>query len=102
MEYIPGETNVVADSLSRIYSANSTGTVHAASEFISDNIAGDLLADLSSILSSVSCPVLTNVSVALASAALPTAAPKWDLLAMAPLSSPTTLQAHVVPPPHDG
>ena len=34
IEYIPGDTNVLADALSRIYSDDSSNTVRAASEFV--------------------------------------------------------------------
>src|SRR5882762_2077656 len=35
VEYIPGNTNVLADALSWLYSADTSGTVRAASEFVS-------------------------------------------------------------------
>ncbi|KAF7371586.1 Transcription factor [Mycena venus] len=34
IEYIPGTTNILADALSRIYSADEPGTMRAASEFV--------------------------------------------------------------------
>ncbi|EJD36662.1 hypothetical protein AURDEDRAFT_36803, partial [Auricularia subglabra TFB-10046 SS5] len=37
VEYIPGETNVLADGLSRIYSDDQPGTVRATSEIICDD-----------------------------------------------------------------
>ena len=37
LHYIPGEANTMADSLSRIYSADTLGTVRATSEFVSED-----------------------------------------------------------------
>jgi len=92
VEYIPGETNIVADSLSRIYSADSTGTVRVASKFVSDDILGDLPTDVRSVLSSVSRPILTDAAIALASAALPSTISTQDQSAVAPLPTCTVPQ----------
>ncbi len=40
IEYIPGETNTLADALSRIYSDEPVGIVRASSEYVGDDGAG--------------------------------------------------------------
>lgn len=55
--HVPGETNQLANSLSRIYSDEAKGTVHAVSEYVSveeENSPSVL------ILNMVSSPVYTN------------------------------------------
>jgi hypothetical protein len=44
IEYIPGETNVLADALSRMYGGEMNGTVRAEGEFVLDKEEDDKLA----------------------------------------------------------
>ncbi|KAF9447434.1 hypothetical protein P691DRAFT_609894, partial [Macrolepiota fuliginosa MF-IS2] len=60
--YIPGNTNVVADALSRMYSDEPRGTVWAASEYVTaeeENTPSKILLDL------VTSPLYTDKALAL-------------------------------------
>ncbi|KZT18656.1 hypothetical protein NEOLEDRAFT_1019852, partial [Neolentinus lepideus HHB14362 ss-1] len=67
IHYIPGETNVLADALSRIYSDEPLRIVRAESEYVGDDGTGR--DDLGLCLAYVnvelgcSCPVYTDPSV---------------------------------------
>jgi RNase H-like domain found in reverse transcriptase/Reverse transcriptase (RNA-dependent DNA polymerase) len=54
VQYIPGDTNVLADALSRIYSADAPGTVRAESEFVSDDAEGGIPVAVARVLDAVS------------------------------------------------
>lgn len=65
IHYIPGETNVLADALSRIYSDEPLGTVRAASEYVEDDEFKDegienFVRTFVAALGSLSSPVYTG------------------------------------------
>lgn len=62
IEYIPGETNVLADALSRMYSDESKGTVRAFSEYVT---VEEENAPLRILLSLVTSPLYTGGSLLL-------------------------------------
>jgi len=69
IQYIPGETNILADSLSRIYSDEPTGVVRSLSEYLSKDFDSDdetgFLPSWRSLSSSaeLSSPVYTGSAV---------------------------------------
>ena len=66
IEYIPGETNILADALSCVYSADPVGTVRAASEYVVDDDEAAVPAYVDRILDEFSRPVFTDPSTVMA------------------------------------
>jgi hypothetical protein len=67
VQYIPGDTNILTDTLSRIYSADAPGTVCAESEFVSTDAEGGIPVAIARVLDAMSRPVYTDPDVVLAS-----------------------------------
>jgi len=61
IEHIPGDTNVLTDALSRIYSSDFPGTVQANSEFMSSDSTDSIPLAVTQILDEFSCPVITDL-----------------------------------------
>jgi len=66
IEYIPGETNILTDALSHMYSADPAGTVHAMSEYVVDDTEAAVPAYVACILDEFSQPVLMDPSMVMA------------------------------------
>jgi hypothetical protein len=63
IHYIPGETNILADALSRIYGNEPTGEVRAESEYVQDMDPDDPVPDHIKLAAiNLSAPVLTDSS----------------------------------------
>ncbi|KAJ7286317.1 hypothetical protein C8J57DRAFT_1461461 [Mycena rebaudengoi] len=60
--YIPGTTNILADALSRIYSADKPGTVRAESEFVKEDDE-EISHAISAAMCAISAPVQTGSMV---------------------------------------
>jgi hypothetical protein len=67
IHYIPGETNILADALSRIYSSEPLGTVRAPSEFVSNDNSPDSEAEMGDVdeEGAITAPVYTGSAAVL-------------------------------------
>ena len=63
IEYIPGSTNILADALSRIYSADEPGTVRAESEFVPPDEEEVEASSIRAAMTAITRPVRTGEQV---------------------------------------